>query len=319
LSTKIQQLTRLKSIFLLSRPINLFIVGVTMYITRYVVLNDALHKGFSGELPIKNLHFALLVAAAMMITAAGNIINDYFDQKVDRINKPDRIIVGKTVSRRGAILLHQLLNATSVFFVGIVCYAYQFWSPIIIPIIIITLLWWYSPVLKKKPLAGNFLVAICTALVPVFAGVFDVQLLARELSMIEIGSISLYQYTWLWIVTIAAFAFVLTIIREAVKDAQDIPGDRAADYQTLPIVWGIDRTRNYVYAWMFVFALMTAMCMTRLEQAMDLALFAVLLVAPLSMALLRLRNARQSSDFGRVSYWIKVLMLGGLLLMLLLL
>lgn len=310
---------RLKSIFQLSRPINLFIVGITMYITRYVVLSDVLHKGFSGELPINNLHFALLVTAAMMITAAGNIINDYFDQKVDRINKPERIIIGKTVSRRGAILLHQLLNATAVALVGIVCYAYAFWSPILLPITIITLLWWYSPVLKKKPLAGNVLVAVCTSLVPVFAGIFDVQLLAGQLSVLTIGPISLYQYTWLWIITIAAFAFVLTIIREAVKDAQDIPGDSAADYHTLPIVWGINRTRKYVYVWMIVFALMTALCMTRVQKTTDLLLFVVLLIAPLFMAVLRLRSAQQSADFARVSFWVKALMLGGLLLMLLLL
>ena len=307
---------RLKSIFLLSRPLNLFIVGATMYITRYVVLSDIWHKGSSGHFPLKHDHFALLVIASIMITASGNIINDYFDQKVDRINKPDRVIIGKSVSRRGAILLHQLLNLAAMIMVGRVCFQYNFWLPIIIPLVIITMLWWYSPVIKKKALVGNVLVALCTALVPVFAGIYDIELQSNELKQVLYNTMNLYHYAWLWIIALAGFAFVLTMIREAVKDAQDLPGDQAANYHTLPIVWGIKRMRRYVYIWMAIFALMVMLCMMHVQQATDHALFITLLLFPLSMAAARLKTAQQPSDFGRVSFWVKVLMFGGLLLLL---
>ncbi len=290
-----------------------------MYITRYVVLSDVWHKGSSSHFPLKHGHFALLVLASMMITASGNIINDYFDQKVDRINKPNRVIIGKSVSRRGAILLHQLLNVAAMVMVGWVCFLYNFWLPIIIPLVIITMLWWYSPVIKKKAVAGNVLVALCTALVPVFAGIYDIELESNELKKVLFNTMNLHHYAWFWVGALAGFAFVLTMIREAVKDAQDIPGDQAANYHTLPIVWGIKRTRRYVYIWMAIFALMVMLCMMHVQQTIDYALFIVLLLFPLCMAALRLKTAQQPTDFGLVSFWIKVLMLGGLLLLLLML
>jgi 4-hydroxybenzoate polyprenyltransferase len=319
LSTKIQQLQRLKALLLLSRPLNLFIVGITMYITRHVVLTDVLSKGFTGDFILTNPAFGLLVLAAMLITAAGNIINDYFDQKVDKINKPERVFIGKTISRRTAILMHQLLNLSAVGLVAWVSYPLHYWRPMAIPVLIMTLLWWYSPVIKKKPILGNLLVACCTALVPVFAVIYDVQLLELPLKSVTHGSTNLFLYTWMWIFGISGFAFVLTMIREVVKDAQDIPGDRTADYQTLPIVWGINRTRRYVLAWMLVFIGMVWLCMTRLSENRDILLFTVLLILPWFMAMIKLRKAGTSQDFAGVSFWIKAIMIGGLLLLLLIL
>ncbi len=319
MSTKIQQLQRLKSLFLLSRPLNLFIVGITMYITRHVVLTDVLSKGFSGEFILNNLAFGFLVMAAMLITAAGNIINDYFDQKVDKINKPNRVFIGKTISRRAAILLHQLLNVIAVALVGYVSFQHGYWLPMIFPIIIITMLWFYSPVLKKKPVMGNLLVALCTALVPVFAVIYDVQLLEQSLKAVSHNSTNLFYYTWFWILGIGGFAFVLTMIREVVKDAQDIPGDSTADYHTLPIIWGTARIKRYVLAWMMAFAIMTGICMMRLTETRDIMLFTGLLVLPWIMALYKLKGAGTPGDFAGVSFWIKALMLGGLLLLLLIL
>lgn len=319
MSTKIQQLQRLKSLLLLSRPLNLFIVGITMYITRHVVLTDVLSKGFSGKFILNNLAFGLLVLAAMLITAAGNIINDYFDQKVDKINKPERVFIGKFISRRAAILMHQVLNISAVVTVIRVSYQHDYWLPIAFPLLIITLLWWYSPVLKKKPIMGNLLVAVCTALVPVFAVIYDVQLLEVQLKSVAYGTTNLFYYTWFWILGIGGFAFVLTMIREVVKDAQDIPGDTTADYQTLPILWGTARTKRYILAWMLVFALMTAVCMLRLTETNDVMLFSALLILPWLMAIIQLNAAKSSGDFAKVSFWIKGLMLGGLLLLLLIL
>jgi len=319
LSTKIQQLHRLKSLLQLSRPLNLFIVGITMYITRHVVLTDVLSKGYTGDFILNDIAFGSLVLAAMLITAAGNIINDYFDQKVDKINKPDRVFVGKTISRRVAIFLHQFLNISAVLLVARISWQHDYWLPVGFPIIIITLLWWYSPVIKKKPVVGNVLVAGCTALVPVFAVIYDVQLLEIPLKAVSYGSTNLFYYTWFWIIGIGGFAFVLTMIREVVKDTQDIPGDSTADYKTLPIIWGMPRTKRYVFVWMLVFVLMTGVSMARLTETRDLALFAGLLILPWFIALMKLNRAQAPRDFAGVSFWIKALMLGGLLLLLLIL
>ncbi len=307
---------QLKSIFLLSRPLNLFIVAITMYVTRYVLLMDVLDKEGNTSLAMAPLHFGALVLAAMLITAAGNVINDYFDQKVDKINKPEKVIVGKSISRKVAILIHQGMNFMAFALVSWICLETSYWQILLLPLVIMFFLWWYSPVFKKKPIVGNVLVAICTAAVPVFAVATDLHLLQGKLEASKWGDMSLYAYAWLWVLGVSAFAFVLTMIREAVKDAQDEPGDREERYQTIPILWGTKRTKRYVLSWMVVFFLMTAWCATRISTSYDMAWLLGCLAVPMLIAFAVVLKAQNPSDFGRASRWIKLVMLGGLLLIL---
>jgi 4-hydroxybenzoate polyprenyltransferase len=287
-----------------------------MYITRYVLLMDVLEKQGTAGLVLSGIHFSALVLAALLITAAGNVINDYFDQKVDKINKPDKVIVGKTVNRKMAILIHQGLNAVALGLVLWVGISSSFVELTVVPLIIMFLLWWYSPVFKKKPIIGNALVAFCTAVVPVFAVLTDLHLLKPEMTAFTWKGMSLNTYAWLWVFGVALFAFVLTMIREAVKDAQDEPGDREGNYQTIPIIWGLQRTKRYVTAWMVVFLVMACWCLTRIDTASDMAWLIACLILPMLLALYSVNVAKSPGDFGKVSRWIKVVMLGGLLVML---
>ncbi|MFM7726552.1 MAG: geranylgeranylglycerol-phosphate geranylgeranyltransferase, partial [Flavobacteriales bacterium] len=261
------------------------------------------------------IHFSALVLSALLVTAAGNVINDYFDQRVDKINKPERIIVGKKINRKHAILIHQGLNILAFALVFWVATSNRYWMVLLFPLATTFMLWWYSPVFKKKPLIGNVIVAMCTALVPVFAAICDLQIMQPQLALLSYSSGTLYNYAWLWILGIAAFAFVLTMIREVVKDAQDEPGDRSEHYQTLPILWGTQRTKRYVMGWIIIFFAMVAACAFRITNATDMLWLVGCLVAPMMVALYRVYAATTSADFGKVSSWIKLVMLGGLLLL----
>ena len=287
-----------------------------MYITRYVLLTDVLEKQGNAKLVLSGIHFSALVLAALLITAAGNVINDYFDQKVDKINKPEKVIVGKTVNRKMAILIHQGLNVLALGLVLWVGISSSYVELTIVPLLIMFLLWWYSPVFKKRPLIGNAVVAFCTAVVPVFAVITDLHLLKAEMTTFFWKGMSLYTYAWLWVFGVALFAFVLTMIREAVKDAQDEPGDRAGNYQTIPILWGIQRTKRYVTGWMILFLVMSGWCLTRMDIQSDMLWLIACLIVPMLLAMYFVNVAKSPRDFGKVSRWIKVVMLGGLLLML---
>ncbi len=306
---------RLISVIQLSRPVNLLIVALTMYIARYVVLKEVLSKCGIDTLALSGLHFSALVLSALLVTAAGNVINDYFDQRVDKINRPNRLIVGKEITRKHAILIHQGLNATALVLVVWVAQRNNFWGILIFPLSTTFLLWWYSPVFKKKPFVGNLIVAICTALVPVFAVIYDMQLMSDQLKAISYANGTLYSYTWWWIAGIASFAFVLTMIREVVKDAQDELGDRSEHYQTIPILWGMQRTKRYIVGWIIIFFAMVVACALRITNRYDFALLAGFLVLPMILALFRVYTAKQPSDFAKVSRWIKVVMIGGLALL----
>jgi 4-hydroxybenzoate polyprenyltransferase len=106
------------------------------------------------------------------------------------------------------------------------------------------------------------------------------------------------------------------MIREAVKDAQDEPGDRAGNYQTIPILWGLQRTKRYVTGWMIVFLVMAGWCLTRMDIQSDMAWLIACLIVPMLLAMYFVNVAKSPRDFGKVSRWIKLVMLGGLLLML---
>jgi 4-hydroxybenzoate polyprenyltransferase len=283
-----------------------------MCITRYVVLTDVLEKQGSVTLILSDLLFVLLVVAAIFITAAGNSINDYFDQRVDKINKPEKVIVGKAVNRKHAILIHQGFNALALTLVGFVCFQTSYWTLLILPLIIIFFLWWYSPVFKKKPLIGNLLVACCTAAVPVFGVAADLHFLEPQLQGAFYQGMKLHHYAWLWVLGISMFAFVLTMIREAVKDAQDEPGDRTEQYQTIPILWGLQKTKRYVFIWMLVFLAMASWCISRTTSTVDAIWLLSCLIIPMLISMFYVQKARKPEDFGTVSRWIKVVMLGGL-------
>ena len=160
-----------------------------------------------------------LILSTLCIAAAGYLINDYYDVKIDYINKPDRVVIGRELGRRQVILTHTILSS-----IGILLGFSISWVAGLSCIITAFLLWLYSNNLKRMPLVGNLVVA---ALV----------------------WFSLYYITFPFsvnnklIIAFAGFAGLTTLIREIIKDMEDIKGDEAFGCKTLPIVLGIAYTK----------------------------------------------------------------------------
>ncbi len=143
----------------LIRPINLAIIAISMYgVLLYLY-------SLSPFIEFNQLDFALLVVSTLLIAAAGNIINDYFDVRADRVNRPNRLIISKHIKPRWAIALHWALNLCAFFIAAFLSWKYRtFWFSII-HFASITFLWWYSVKLKKIPLIGNLVISALTVLV----------------------------------------------------------------------------------------------------------------------------------------------------------
>ena len=137
----------------------------------------------------------------MAVAAAGYIINDYYDVKIDYINEPDRVVIGKNITRRFAILFHVLLSL-----LGILIGAYLSWSVTALNVVSVFLLWLYSNSLKRLPFVGNLTVALLTG-----AAVYSVDILYRS------GNALIGVY--------AVFAMFITLVREIIKDIEDLKGD----------------------------------------------------------------------------------------------
>jgi 4-hydroxybenzoate polyprenyltransferase len=226
---------QIRSIFLLVRFPNLVIIAATQYAMRYLIM-DPLLPATDFELQFGNIQFFLLVLSTIFIAAAGYIINDYFDTQADMINKPARVVVGVEIGRRVAMILHAMLNILGVgigiylgFYIGLPALSIVF-------LLATGLLWFYSTSYKRQFLVGNLSVSFLTGLVPLMVVLFEIPLLNREYGAVMLHYHVNFNYIFAWVGGFSFFAFLTTLIRELIKDAEDFEGDSAYGMRTLPIV-----------------------------------------------------------------------------------
>lgn len=209
----------IRGLFRISRPVNLIMVAFAQLMAAYFLVET----DNSGLPVLQDPKLYILVFCTVLITAAGYMINDYYDVKIDYVNRPHEVVVGKGIKRRVVIFLHSLLNFTAIglgYFIAPRIALMNFLAAF--------LLWFYSNRLKREPLIGNLAVAFLTGL--------SVYLVALY-----------FQKSELLVFTYAVFAFFLNLIREILKDIEDRPGDRKHGCRTLPIVLGFRKTKQVIF------------------------------------------------------------------------
>jgi len=216
----------LRNLIKLTRPLNLAIIALTMWLMMYYVLRPFVEvNGYELQLPTDK--FLLLILATVLIAAAGNVINDYFDQRTDRINRPRDIIVGVQVKRRVAMAVHQIFNLAGLCLAFYISWSVGIWKLSIVHFFAAGSLWFYSVQFKRELIIGNVMVALLAALVPILVGIYEIPLLIREYGA-EVAQYfkitrpgedpSVYfKYMFYFIFGYAAFAFALNLIRESAK------------------------------------------------------------------------------------------------------
>ena len=177
----------------------------------------------------KQVDFILLALSTMLIAGAGNAINDYFDLRADRVNKTHKMVIGRTMKKRSAILIHWTLNLISVLISVYLSYKYQTWFYIFIHFFSTTLLWVYSVYLKKITFWSNISIALLVSLIPLVALYF----------LKHSG-----QYEFHFIYWFVGFAFLTNLNRELVKDIQDMPGDKLINVKSIPLVYGVGTAKR---------------------------------------------------------------------------
>lgn len=291
----------------ITRPLNLVFIAVTQFLLMYSLLDPVFTRSQNEPL-LSAGWFTLLVLSTVLIAAAGYVINDYFDVKTDLINRPDRVVVGRQLSRRQAIALHLALNVTGVALGFILAFKVE--RPWLGGIHLLTaaLLWFYSTNFKKRALSGNVIVSLLTAAVPVIVVLYQAPILESRL----------FDLLMFYGLTYGVFAFIVTMMRELVKDMQDIQGDAGDRHRTLPIVAGLKTTKLLVNIFgILAIALVGLLVWPTLpKHGMLLALYVLFLVQlPVVFVLAKLRPADRYADFRVLSYFIKGVMFTGILTM----
>lgn len=231
---------------------NLLIIAFTQYMIRFCLLQPILKlSGF--ELQMKEWEFALLVLATVFVSAGGYIINDYFDVRIDNINKPDENVIDKEVKRRVAMGAHAVLSVLGVL-IGI----FLSWkSHILITggvlfTISVIALWFYSTTFKYKFLTGNLVVSFLTGIVPFMVALFEIPRIILAYNTQLIQQLSKYGFAATTTILLLCgaygiFAFALSLIREMIKDMEDVEGDKEYGCRTIPIVLGMKKAKLILY------------------------------------------------------------------------
>ena len=304
----------LSALLRLMRWPNLLFVVLTQFLFWYFVLPVAFTQN-NSEYESMNLSaeiFWVLVLASVLIAAAGYVINDYFDVDIDQINKSSKVIIGKFINKKSAIVLYTLLSLAGLalsWYVGDKLTNYYI---LLFNFLSIVFLWLYSAFFKKKLLIGNILVAFLTAWV----------ILVLTLAEYRFNGSS-GDPAWQLILKVSfvygGFAFILSLVREMIKDLEDMEGDTRFGCTTLPIVWGVPAAKVYTGIWLVVLTGLILMMVIYFLQLgfWNVSLYAIVtLILPLGWVMAKLYLAIAPGQYNQLSTAVKLIMLAGILSML---
>lgn len=298
----------MQSILNLIRWKNLFIIALVQVLIKY-----ALFLPFGVMTSLNWFGFSLLVLATLCIAAAGNIINDIYDIETDLVNKPNKVIVGKTISEKSANNLFIAFNVIGVgigFYVSNLVGKNAFFA---LFVIISALLYIYASYLKQILLIGNIVISVLVALSIIIVGLFELlPVITPENQTTQLAIFKI-------LLDYAFFAFLINLVRELAKDIEDIDGDHKAGMNTLPIAIGRERASKVLFAMSLVplFAVVYYMATYLYKQPIAIGYFLVFIVAPLIYTVIKSFNAETKKEFHHISTTLKVVMFTGVLSLLL--
>ncbi|RKE94920.1 geranylgeranylglycerol-phosphate geranylgeranyltransferase [Ichthyenterobacterium magnum] len=296
------------SILNLIRWKNLMMIALAQILIKY-----ALFESFNVTTTLNSFGFSLLVIATLCIAAAGNTINDIYDVETDLINKPDKVIVSKSISEKKAFNLFIIFNIIGVaigFYLSHMVGKSAFFS---LFVIISATLYVYASFLKQTILIGNIVISTLVAMSILIIGVFDLLPAINEQNRET-------QLTFFKIlIDYAVFAFLINLIREMIKDIEDINGDYKAQMNTLPIAIGRERANKlaFIISLLPIAATIYYMVTYLYKQQIAIGYFLIFIIAPLIYTTIKIFSAKTKKDYKHISNIYKVIMLLGMLSLLL--
>ena len=288
---------------------NLLLIALMQLVLRYGFL-----KQQNVPLTLTDWQYGLLVLATLLIAAAGYVINDIMDQETDQTNKPNKVIVGKTISEDLAYNLYFGLNIAGMligYYLADFVNKTSFFGVFIISS---ALLYLYATSLKQMAVIGNVIVALILGLSVIVVGMFDV---LPMMTYVDVELWAKMKVILSILLDYAIFAFIVNLIREIVKDAQDYEGDNLEGMRTLPIVIGIAKTTKVIFVIGLVATLLLFWYIN--DNLMENKLYAavvyslVAVVGPMVFFLIKTWSAKTKQDFALLSNVLKYVIFFGIL------
>ena len=284
---------------------NLLMVFLSMFLTKYFLI-----ESFISTPLLSDIDFIILTTSILLITMGGYLINDVFDIESDKINKPGKVYISTIISIKSGLFLYFLTSITGLilgFYLSINKNLNHLSGFFIVTVI---LLFIYTKILKKLPLIGNIIVALLVSL-PIFL-VYEF-----DHSMISIKDIFDNLFLSIIIFFYLLFAFLTTLIREIIKDLQDIKGDNKFKLKTLPIMIGNKRTINFVVFLSFLLQLLLLLVLidSFKNDYYLILIFSITLSLLVAYLIYKLRVPFKNNPYQLLSSLMKIIMLVGVLSM----
>ena len=296
---------------------NLTFVAILLYVMEKWVATPLLQLEQFGEL-MPWWILTLLIVSVVGIAAGGYVINDYFDVKIDRINRPDNLVVTRIISRDTAMHIFYGLTAVGMIAGTVLAWWAHSWTLLFTYVVSPGLLWFYSASYKRMFLVGNLVVAFASAIVPLLVAIANADYL-HHLYQNALAYSPIVGELYVWTGGFAAFAFLLTWVREIVKDIEDIEGDREMECRTLPIVWGdkvakiIATILLVVIATLIVYILFAVLPFSHEWKSLPTRYVVFGLIVPILCSIVLLWAANNRTEYHRVQTIIKFAMFMGML------
>ena len=259
--------------------------------------------------------FVISLLSTLLIAAAGYIINDYFDVKTDKINRPETVVIDVVIKRRLAMILHIIFNTIGLilgFYLALKCHSLAL---MMFQILSILLLWFYSTQFKKQLLIGNIVVSLLTATIPVMPMVYDYYLIGGIDSFTSLMIGDFLKTLVIIVFGYSAFAFLTSFAREVIKDMEDYKGDIQTGGKTMPIVWGMITSKVVTFFLIIItIGLLLLACLKFYKEHHIIAVYYILglVVLPLILLTIQTIRAKTSKDFKMASLLLKFTMLFGI-------
>jgi len=289
-------------------------IAFTQCVMRYAVILP-LVRLYGVEFQLSDFTFFCVVFSTICTAAAGYVINDYFDVKTDNINRPAKVVVGRTIARRKAMKTHIILCTTGVLLGGYVTWKAGIPELALVYIVVAGMLWLYSSVYKRQFLIGNIIISLFFALVPMLA-LLDIPPIYKVYGnfLLEKGvNLDLALY---WIMGVAVFAFLITMSNMIIRDAGDFEGDAAYGCRSLPIVMGDRWTKwtivGIIATIIVLLCLIFYIFLRQFSGAFSFFYLLLLLVLPLIFICRKVLKATTCNDYRRAGNQMKWVMVAGI-------
>lgn len=310
---------KIAAFFKLVRWQNLLMVALMMLLVYHCVLSPLSYFSDIDIFP-SSISFVLLVISLIFIVAASYVINDVFDVETDKYNKPEKKLIPNVFSQKEANLYYVILTflgLTSGLVSSILVLNVKFYMLLAVIVLLACILYSYSSTYKKKLFVGNLIVSLSVAIAVFLPYLFELLYLSNNVLFLSECK-DLVKNIVYFVLIYTVFAFLLTLIREIIKDVEDMDGDGRTHCRTIPVVYGLSKTKTMLYILVVLLLILLFAYLFILFKLQLFAVFAFIAVVTLCSIILivKIFKAKEKKCFHSLSNMTKVMMLIGILSML---